>query len=191
MANSLRYIQLENRLKSIETLYLPPIKSSGNYSKKEQDNLRAYLLLVHAEIESFFEEIAEEKAKKAFKNWKSNRTKSNILLSLVSFCSIEKNENSIECRVNKSLTTYINSLKKNNGIKDNNILNILLPIGYEFQNIDTTWLNTISSFGSSRGEVAHKASKVQQPLDPATLKSTVTYVLSEMKTIDENLKKIL
>jgi len=190
MANSMRYNQLENRLKSIETLYLPPIKNAGNYTKIEQDNLRAFLLLVHAEIESFFEEITEEKVKKAFKKWKTNRTKSNILLSLVSFCNIEQTEHSIESRVNKSLSTYIHSLKKNNGIKEKNILTILLPIGYEHDRIDATWLNTISSFGMARGAVAHTSSKVQQPLDPATLKSTVSYVLSEIKNIDENLKKI-
>ena len=112
MANSQRYIQLEKRVRVIESLYLPPIRPSGNYTPKEQDDIRAYLLLVHAEIESYFEEISEKKAKDAFRKWKSTRTKSNVLLSLVSFHEDKIQENKtpvrdIEARVNKALSSFI------------------------------------------------------------------------------------
>ena len=192
MSKSRRLIKLERRVNIIESTFLPPARPSGNYSKKEQDIIRAFLLLTHAEIEAYFEEICEEKVKRAFKNWKLNRTKSNVLISLVSFISLNNdfNNQSIEERVNKSLTIYCNALSKNHGIKEKNILSMLLPIGVELSEIDTTWLNTINSFGTSRGEIAHTAAHVQQPLDPVTLRSTVQQILSEVVIIDEKIKII-
>jgi hypothetical protein len=190
MANSARYTKLSRRIEVIESSYLPIINSFGNYSSKEQDDLRAYLLLVHAEIECYFEEISEEKVKKAFIEWQSNRKKSNILLSLVTFSELVLNQNELESRVNKALAHYISKLKMNHGIKEKNILEILLPVGLEYQSLDTTWLNTMSSFGSQRGVVAHSASAVQRPLDPATLKSTVTLILLEIKRLDELIKQL-
>ncbi|MBD2233937.1 HEPN domain-containing protein [Phormidium tenue] len=190
MANSQRYIQLENRIRVIETLYLPSVRPSGNYTAKEQDDIRAYLLLVHAEIESYFEEISEKKAKEAFRKWKNTRVKSNVLLSLVSFHENKISEPDIETRVNKALSSFIHGLRQNHGIKEANVLAMLLPVGFEYSEIDTTWLNTITSFATSRGEIAHTAARVQQPLDPSTLKATVQQILSEIKLIDEKLKKL-
>lgn len=190
MANSTRYNKLSRRITVIESSYLPSVNSLGNYSSKEQDDIRAYLLLIHAEIESYFEEISEEKVKKAFLTWQENRKKSNVLLSLVSFSDVVLNQNEIETRVNKALTHYIAKIKINHGIKEKNILELLLPVGLEYQSLDTTWLNTMSSFGNIRGEVAHSASTVQQPLDPDTLKNTVKLILLEIKRFDELIKKL-
>lgn len=190
MANTKRYSQLSKRIVVIEKSYLPVVNPTGNYSNKEQDDLRAFLLLVHAEIESYFEEVSESKVKAAFKNWKTNRTKSNVLLALVSFCENAISEQKLEERVNKALSFYINTLKKNNGIKERNLLEILLPIGVEYTTIDTTWLSTMTSFGTNRGDVAHKTAAVQQPLDPVTLKNTITLILTEIKKIDEEIKRI-
>ncbi len=190
MTNSQMYRQLENRIKAIERLYLPAIRLNGKYSKKEQDNIRAYLLLIHAEIEAYFEEISGNKATTAFNNWKKNRTKSNVLLSLVSFHEHKIDEKNIEQRVKKALTAFFYNLRQNHGIKEENILSMLLPVGLEYSEIDATWLNTITSFGTNRGEIAHTAAKVQQPLDPAMLKTKVGKILGEIKTIDKKLKKI-
>ncbi len=190
MSNTKRYIQLFKRISVIENSFLPNVNSTGNYSNKEQDDLRAYLLLIHAEIESYFEEVSEEKAKQAFKRWSKSRTKSNVLLALVSFCENEVSGQELEDRINKALSSYIHKLKKNNGIKEKNLLEILLPVGIEYNQIDTTWLNIMTSFGTNRGEVAHSTATVQQPLDPSTLKSTVALILSEIKKIDKEIKKI-
>lgn len=190
MANSRRYNQLSQRITTIETLYLPAVNASGNYSKKEQDDLRAFLLLIHAELESYFEEISESKVKAVFRNWKLHRTKSNVLLALVSFCENAITEQELEVRINKALASYIHKLRKNNGIKEKNLLEILLPVGIELSAIDSTWLSTMTSFGTNRGEVAHSTATVQRPLDPITLKSTVTLILTEVQRIDEKIKNI-
>ncbi len=190
MANSHRYNQLLKRVNKIEASYIPTIRQSGNYTNKEQDDIRAYVLLTHAEIESYFEEVAEEKVKKAFRNWQATRQKSNVLLALMAFNGNDYRENEIEIRINKALTSYIHSLRNNHGIKEANILNILLPAGFEYTDIDSTWLGTINSFGSNRGLLAHSAARVQQPLDPVILRNMVTQVVSEIANIDEKLKQM-
>lgn len=190
MTNSRRFKQLKSRLNVIENTFLPKIKPTGNYTKKEQDQIRAYLLLNHAEIEAYFEEVAENKVKKAFKSWKINKTKSNVLLSLVSFHETKIGEQGIVDRVNKTLTTYIHNLRQNHGIKEQNILSILLPVGLDIDDIDATWLNTISSFGQNRGEIAHTSATVQQPLDPATIKTTISQIMSEIEDIDIKIKQL-
>lgn len=190
MANSRRYIQFKNRIKAIERNLVPPIKPSGNYTKKEQDQIRSYLLLTHAEIEAYLEDIAESKAKSAFTKWKNARTKSNVLLALITFSKKALKGNNIENRVHSALTSFIQSLNQNHGIKETNVLAILLPVGIEKSEIDQTWLNTITSFGKDRGEIAHTTAHVQQPLDPITIKTTIQQITSEIQTIDEKLLKL-
>lgn len=190
MANTSRYAQLSKRVAAIENYYVPVVKASGNYSKKEQDDLRAFLFLVHAEIESYFEEVSENKAKSAFNKWKERRTKSNVLLALVTFCASSLSDLELENRINKALSLYINKLRSNHGIKERNIVDILLPIGIEHSTIDPTWLVTMTDFGKKRGVVAHSTAIVQQPLDPVTLKATIHLILAEIKKIDEIILKI-
>jgi hypothetical protein len=190
MSNTRRYIQLSRRINTIENAYLPAVNPLGNYSSKQQDDLRAYLLLVHAEIEAYFEEISENKAKSAFRYWELNRTKSNVLLALVSFCGNSFTDQELETRINYALRSYIQKLKKNHGIKERNLLDILLPVGIEYSSIDTTWLNTMTSFGANRGEVAHSTASVQQPLDPVILKNSVTLILAEINNIDKRIKAL-
>lgn len=190
MSNSVRFNKLSRRIKIIENSYLPLIKSNGNYTNKEQDDIRAYILLIHAEFESYFEDIAGDKVKNAFKVWQLNRNRSIVLLSLMSFNNVEYKVPEIEKRINKALETYMQSLRNNHGIKESNILNMLLPAGLEFDDIDATWLGTINSFGANRGAVAHSSASVQQPLDPVILKSTVNQIYSEIVIIDEKLKKL-
>lgn len=190
MANTLRFNQLTTRINIIENSYLPVVNPLGNYTSKQQDDLRAYLLLVHAEIEAYFEKISEDKVKAAFKAWELKRTKSNVLLALVSFCDEPLVDKELTLKVNQALTLYIKKLRNNHGIKEKNLLEILLPVGIEYNSIDTTWLHTMTSFGVNRGEVAHSTASVQQPLDPVILKNSVTLILTEIKNIDIKIKAL-
>jgi len=190
MANSKYFTQLTRRVSQIENSYLPEISQTGNYTSKQRDDLRAYVILIHAELEAYFEQISEAKAKEAFQKWKLYRTKSNVLTALVCFCKKDLTGLSLEKRLNDALTDHIRLLKANNGIKEENLRQMLLPLGLEDSNIDTTWLSTMSSFGSERGKVAHSTAMVQQPLDPQTIKSTVALILSEVRNIDVAVKKL-
>ena len=191
MSNTIRFKKLIKRITIIEKSYLPPIRPTGDYSSKEKDDMRAYLLLIHAEIEFYFEEIAKETVKNAVNKWTANSSyRSHILLSMICFCKKELTTKDIHTRIYQAQNYFEQHIKMNNGIKESNILDLLLPIGIDIKEVDTTWLNTISSFGTNRGSIAHTSARVQNPIDPSTIRSTIKLILSEMKLLDEKIKKL-
>lgn len=199
MANSKRHNQLLSRIGQLESNLLPAPKINGNYTKKESDMIRSYVILTHAEIESYFEDIADSKIRKALSNWINNRTKSNCLLSVMSFCSEEINwdkekksdKEKLEFRIYRVANHYRNKLKNNNGIKSANLFNILLPVGIESQDIDPTWLSTMDNFGSKRGQFAHTSSSVQSQIDLVTEKNIINNsILPEIGNIDILVKNL-
>ena len=78
-------------------------------------------------------------------------------------------------------------LTKNHGVREDNILKILLPRGLRPANIDANWLSTIDAFGVARGETAHQSIHTQQQIDPKSEFQTVTYLRNELNQIDEML----
>jgi len=199
MAHSLRHKKLLSRISELEKNLLPNPKLNGDYTKKESDLIRSYVLLSHAEIESYFEDIAESKVQKALFYWISSRKKSNCLLSIMAFCSEEinwgkiqkTNKEKLDFRINKVTNHFLNKLNNNHGIKSENILNILLPIGIESHELDQTWLNTMDNFGSKRGQFAHMSSSVQSQIDLVTEKNNINKsILPEIENIDLLVKKI-
>lgn len=198
MPNSKRFKQLQSRINDITKHLLPKTKLSGNYTKEEQDKIRGYLLLIHAEIESFFEERVESKVNTAFRKWQIKRQKSNILLSVMAFRNDEisyapfRNNKDIEARIEKAKNSFTHFIRvQNHGIKEENILNLLLPLGIEESQIDNTWLSTMENFGKSRGRLAHSTAKTQQPLDPITEQATINLIMTEIEKIDLLINKLI
>jgi len=198
MANSNRHRKLIARIKNIERNLLPDVKLSGNYTKKESDLIRSYVLLVHAEIEAYFEDVALLKVQNALNKWLSNRQRSNILLSIMNFCSTDINwekrpneRNKAMVRVNIVVRHYIDLLSKNHGVKSNNLYNILLPLGIEEDELDQTWLNTMDAFGQKRGLYAHSTHSVQTQIDLVTERNAInTQILPEIENLDNLIMKL-
>ena len=144
------------------------VKDDGAYNLRELTMARAYGLLVHAEIECYFENIAKEVVLKSYKKWKLEKKSSHVLMSVTAFLNpkeqipenvsnekINKNEEGlIENRLKDCVSRYIGMIEKNNGIKETNLLKILLPLGIHLNDIDHTFLNSANSYtieGSIKG----------------------------------------
>ena len=199
MGFSITYKRLISRITFLRKNILPPIKIRGNYTKKESDLIRSYVLLAHAEIESYFEDVARNKINKALKEWSMKRKKSNCLLAIMSFNVSDINWNKItkeekrkiDFRINTTVLHYKNKLDNNHGIKSDNIYNILLPIGIESDQLDSTWLSTMDSFGNQRGTIAHSTIRVQEQIDLVTEKNNINRnIIPEIGNIDLLIKKI-
>ncbi|WP_336717302.1 HEPN domain-containing protein [Chryseobacterium mucoviscidosis] len=196
MAKSKRIIQLISRLNFLEKNILPNQRLDGNYTKKEQDLIRSFVLLSHAEIESYLEDIAKEKISKSLNDWNNNRKKSHCIKSVVSFVgneiSFENDSNSknLQYRVNKIVSHYLRAvIDRNHGVKEKNILDLLLPIGIEWADLDTAWLATMDSFGTIRGAIAHSSFKVQSTIDRNTeLDRIKNQILPELLMLDAKIK---
>jgi hypothetical protein len=87
----------------------------------------------------------------------------------------------------KRYTTYVR--ERNHGIKERNLLLLLLPLGVEKGEIDTTWLNTTEGWATERGTVAHTSAKMQVQVDPRSELNTVKQVLKGFQKVDGILEK--
>jgi hypothetical protein len=79
---------------------------------------------------------------------------------------------------------------KNNGIREPNVLRLLLPTGVLESDLDPGWLQTIDGFGNARGDTAHQALRTQQPPDPATEHQTVAAIVAGLRKVDARLTEL-
>lgn len=67
------------------------------------------------------------------------------------------------------IADFRKEINSNHGIKEENIRKLFGPLGYKIDEFDVSFISTLSSFGTLRGEMAHtSANKTQQPLDQNT-----------------------
>jgi hypothetical protein len=199
MAKSRRFKQLLSRIAFLESKILPQERIDGNYTKVESDLIKSYLLLVHAEIEAYFEDKARDKVNHALNKWKTNRQKSTCLKSVLAFSGNDisyenkpkSDSNNIEFRINCAVSHFLSLVGKNNGVKKNDILNLMIPMGLEISQLDDTWLNTMDSFGAIRGKIAHNSIAVQTMLDRNSERSRINdQIVPEIERLDALIQKL-
>lgn len=151
--------------------------------------VRSYILLSHAALEEYLEDLCKDVALQAVEKFKESKKITNALLGLVASglldeISVGKAKrkakqdlfHDIEMFASEALTQFHTVIKNNNGIKRANQLSLLLPIGIDPETTDSATLAALDSYGTKRGDVAHKA------------KITKVHTLSE---IDSELNSIL
>jgi hypothetical protein len=185
----LRLTQLHKHL--LPFLPNPPV-SKVSYSDSELDSTRAYVVLVHAEIEEFCEELVRSKAK-AVKDVfdKTGKVEPSLRRMIIHFViKREKLWNEV-LRPSKdvvalSLQSYETTIHDNNGVKRRNLEKLLFPLGIHDKHLSklTTWLAQMDSFGSDRGNLAHKSIGAQRPPDPLIQWKTVEQLLDGLSKLD-------
>lgn len=212
MPESDRFITLRTQLNSLKDEFLPEISPTSSYSESQLSRTAAYRVLAHAEIESYLEERAWEiviDAKEAWKMGKTTRT----LICLLGFSgltmdkppdtlkkpnNVKQDNHDKQLQITEKINSAINSFKKvidnNHGLKEKNILALLLPIGIDSNDLDTAWLATMETFGRDRGLVAHTSAKsymTNKTPDPANELNTVTQITDELLRIDELINNLI
>ncbi len=198
MANSGRFKALQARVDELRNRFLPvSFSQSGNYTKAELDNARAFRMLVHAEIEHFFEERALDIADRAFDLLRTRYRPSRPIIHLLS--NIVGDQQGLPSKLGTSTTPlsiagkvlgqYKHDVTNNNGIRISNILEILLPIGVLETEIDAAWLATTDGFGAKRGATAHSAS-ITYTIDPQDDFQTVSQIMNGVRDLDLLLNQI-
>ena len=164
-------------------------------------------MLVHAEIESYLEDVARDAVIQAIKAWKSNRKPSTILLAfLASYHSgwntnesrededilrLAKSRTRVKDSINEAIDIaqkqYITSIKNNHGVKEVNFKRLVIPLGIDIDQLDGTWLTNLDSFGASRGETAHQTKRTTGQINPKDELNTVKSLLQGLQTLDEKI----
>lgn len=211
MGLSNRYKELRVRLRELRK-YLLPAKFSptGDYTDRQIDRARGYRLLVHAEIESFLEDISREAVTSAIREWKIHQRPSSIIISflasyhsswnvseemsneeIIKIAKSRKNmKDSVSEIIDLAQRQFTQKLKDNHGIKDKNFKTLMLPIGIDIICLDQTWLTNLDGFGAKRGEVAHKAKRTLEAINPKDEYDLVKQLLVGLELLDKDVMRI-
>jgi hypothetical protein len=201
---------MESALKTLRKQFLPvAFDPTGNYSPEVLAQARAYRVLAHAEVEHFLEDRADEVKDAALDGWKRSRKANVTLLCLMAFSGLEcktppdvlehpevqkRKRNDERLQIDKRIVNAANSfyrvVQNNHGVKERNVLSLLITVGVNHGDIDPLWLIEMNSLGSKRGEAAHTSARqktVQHPPDPKLEYDSVQRVVFGLADIDNKL----
>jgi hypothetical protein len=200
------YHELCRRLASLCRNLLPQINSVGVYTDVEYDRTRAFVALVHAEIEAFIETRCLHVVTETRVRWLATRAPNRILFALYAMSSsgwsaIEEeienlpkltNQYDLIARVSSSFTQYQHVVSANNGIREVNLKKMLIPLSIWLTDLNPAWILEMSNFGGFRGQVVHTTWKANQPPDPGTMNTLIRVILLPgLNRLDRELSNVL
>ena len=212
MPKSARFRCLIKELNRLKRHFIPKISPIGSYSEMQLSRTLAYRVLAHAEIESYLEDRVWEVTQNAKQMWDNGGKTCLTLISLIAFSGQNmeippdtltpkqgnKTVSLDKIKISKKIDLAIKAFKKvidnNHGVKEANILALLLPIGIDTDDLDTAWLATMNTFGKERGIVAHTSAtsyRTIQPPDPANELSMVEQITEQLLKLDELINKLM
>ena len=199
---SARYRILTRNVAKLEQRFLPKLLT-GPFTIRQHDLARGFRLLAHAEIEAYLEDRAKEISLAAVQKFQADKKPHVVVLSLIAWKIVQTELNEKYHRdhfagnhdhmvevVKLANNRYQYAIQHNHGIREDNVLSLLLPVGFTAAQIDPTWLNTMNSFGRIRGETAHTSFAPTQLVDPGTEKTTVAQLVQGLEAIDQTFSQL-
>jgi hypothetical protein len=197
---SRRLRDLDGQIDVLRTRFLPdPFDPLGQYPDPEeiQDYSRAFVVLSHAELESYIEGWAKDIARVAEEVWKrATRVTPPLAFLLASIgerikiaetlsAGGDDSHARLQSLITKVFQVYYRRIKDNNGIKEKNVLRLFDALGVPAAAYSSTLLPALEYVGSIRGQHAHaSAGAVQSPLDPETELKRIKGVVAELQQFD-------
>lgn len=189
-----RLQRLLTRLDKLEAHLLPRAFSlTGRYAPPQQDYTRAFLLLVHAELESYFEDRARKLVGLAQAQYQRKGVCTPLLSRLLVYHQATKDELAPVSpqAVDKAINYYLDHLDKNHGIKERNLLTIFLPLGISHADLDAQLITACNQLAQKRGQFAHASFKTHQQVDPKSERDNIRKnILPELKNLETQMKKL-
>lgn len=197
------YVNLCKRIDALRRALLPArFSPTGNYRDSTYERTRAFHVLSHAEFEYYLEQIAFSIATKSYKKWSDDGTASATIIALCVYYSgtygpIPKSTNgnhslnSLTERIKNAYSDYSNKVyARNHGIREENILQLLLPIGLHIDDIGNELVIALDNYGAKRGPIAH-STRATTVLSPKDALSLAQELLTLILPLDEKLVRML
>jgi hypothetical protein len=185
---------LVKRIRDLQATFLPVPNPTGSYSSAEYDQTAAFLLLVHAEVEWFLERRCLTVADTAVSSWLADLKARQVIVSLAGmaddrgFAALPKpgtrGKPALVKLVDEAKGVYSKRVHLNNGLKEGNLLEMLIPIGISEADLPATFVADMNSFGSQRGDQAHRGVGARKPTDPRDALKLVARVLRVLRRLD-------
>jgi hypothetical protein len=170
--------------------------SKTTYTAQELDLTRAYVLLAHAEIESYCEDLVKAKSDRAFMQFDRTGKVTPILRRIVAYHVATKRKSWSEVSapsapiVRSAFDSYRAILTANHGVRRENLEKLLYPLGVPEPSLDQTWLAQMDSFGSNRGGFAHQTIGAVNPPDPSTERTNINQLVVDLLKLDRILSSM-
>jgi hypothetical protein len=194
---------LEKEIERLRTHFLPKVFSPiGVYpnSIRIQAHTRAFLVLSHAEIESYLEDWAKEIARKTEDLWILRGKLTEPLVFLVAAIGkplgvptniSDPGVKDVRARYEdaslKHLPEFYSIIAENNGIKEHNVAQLFGPLGVPTAAFSADLLMKLDALGKRRGTHAHRSAKaaaVIHVLDPKTEYDFIVELLKSLNSFD-------
>lgn len=159
--------------------------------------LKSYILLCHAIIEEYIEDLGYDVAIKARQMFKTKGLICKSLVSLVASGIIGEVKNNkskskigrdlvknLEIFSSESLKRYKSIVDNNHGIKLENLSAVFVPIGFDPEAIDLALVNQLSAFGEKRGGVAHKFA-IREEATLSAVDSDMAVIVRDLQQFDQ------
>ena len=194
MALSRRWKALKREITALRKQFLPePFDPLGSYQNggAVRTNTRAFLVLSHAEVETYVEEWAKEIARASEEVWKTKGKVTTPLAYLFATLVQQLSDSSrdppadLSAACVRMFQSFYKRIKDNHGIKEDNVLGLYSPLGIPAAAMGSTLLPNLNSFGDLRGAHAHHSGRaVQNALDPETEFNNLAGILEDLKAFD-------
>lgn len=186
---TVRFDRLHSRSISLRDRYLPEKPNEiGDYSEEQQDDARACILLVHAEVESYLEELAEELCAHVGELIAKEHYDS-LTSSFLYFYGARTNEikdvKSLEDVAKDAVALHGRVLHGNNGIKSKDISKMFNPFFVGGIDLGASLEQALDSFGALRGRCAHSSFiGISEDINCYEIREQVNCLLSHLRRFD-------
>lgn len=198
---SVRYDRMVERRDTLRRLLVPSRSSpSGNYKRVTKEKSFAYSLLMHAEVESYIEDMISDIAESAFQRWKATGVPTSPLISLavykegneIGFSEDVFNisaERKVETVISRCKMQFDARIRNNHGVRRKNISKLMISIGFIPDPSQEAVLSSLDGFGAKRGEYAHTSpnEKLLKQTDPITEANDIKGLIDNLSTLDQAL----
>ncbi|MGN0760950.1 MAG: HEPN domain-containing protein [Christensenellales bacterium] len=156
-------------------------------TRRQQDKLRGFVLLCHAELESYFENIATLLINNAYNLWLNKKISNyNLTCFLLRYKNKPTKTLKVDSEIFETKKNYINDISNNHGIKGENMHKLFYCLGYNDDDFSVTLISELSSLGVSRGQIAHLSSyKATSLLDKLTIYGQIDRITDELDAFEE------
>lgn len=195
--SSRQFIDLVKRVATLESRYLPEAEDKlGDYSLDQQDDARSCILLSHAEIEDYLEQMAEVLCADVQDRFNMKEF-NDISIRFLYFAGKKDTElrhpNSAAAALNGFSALFKKRVvKNNNGIKEKDLRKLFDPFFDVDDLFGSELLAQVDYLGTKRGECAHKGFVgIRQTVNAFEVRSAIDCVIDGLFDFDTYILNVI
>jgi hypothetical protein len=187
------YKDFRARLNRLATSLLPSDREDGKYTEGEEDRIHAYVVLAHAEIESFLEVLARNTTDFAKRRSTVDHCEA-VMSRLILFKASQDREAPALATteaIESAYAHYEKLIDRNNGIRSANVLLIFMPLGMTHADFDPLLLSNLDTFARVRGAPAHTAARLRQGASPSSERKAVEDIAEALSAVAQRVRALV